>query len=154
MALTTEEKHNTFWNGFIEFCNDHNFNFEINDFESRERFYLTIHLHNSNITLGGVSTVKDDGGVRVEVSINGDDAENVFSLLLRDKTEIEQLLGHDLQWFQESGQTRRRIYKENSSIDIDKGAGTTSDYQWVALIIERFREVFRPRVEAILAKDD
>lgn len=107
---------------------------------------------------------RSDFGIRVwqrrqnkdigaSIYITGQNAKAYFHLLKAQREELESEFGISLEWSEKSGRTERRVYLLKNDTDPTDETDWPNQHEWLAAKIEKFNEVFRPRIKALNADD-
>ena len=79
------------------------------------------------------------------------DAKEIFDLLFNERTSIEKDFGENLIWGRQDDQVRCRIAIERPGhIIMDASTDQVETKQWMIENLQKFREVFAPRIKRIL----
>jgi hypothetical protein len=76
----------------------------------------------------------------------GDDRIAIFNLLKEDKEAIEQELGSSLLWEEKPEMKSSTILVHNTEMDPNKRNTWEEQQQWLLEQLEKFREIFGPRI--------
>ncbi|MDE0324126.1 MAG: DUF4268 domain-containing protein [Candidatus Poribacteria bacterium] len=76
-------------------------------------------------------------------------ARSYFHLLQEQQEDIESEFGEPLEWFSE-WKTESHIYLERKDMDPADEQDWSNQHEWIASRLERFNEVFRPRIERLI----
>ena len=88
--------------------------------------------------------------IRVELYISGEEAKERLDLLERQKDDIENELGHSLEWGDQSPTARdRRIAHYRRDVDPDDKSDWHEQHQWHAKHLNEFHRVFVQRVRNV-----
>lgn len=91
-------------------------------------------------------------GVRLRMS--GKDGPAHFHLLKGQSEEIERELGEALEWMNDRpGKGLNIVYVKKSNVDVTDAADWPNQHAWLASKLEKFNEVFRPRIMTLNAAD-
>ena len=85
--------------------------------------------------------------------VSGDNAEAYFHLLAEQQAEIHTEIGETLQWVELAGHQRNRICLDKGDTDPLYENDWTHQCEWFTAKLERFNQVFRPRIQALNAAD-
>jgi hypothetical protein len=123
--------------------------------ESRGSPYVLDHDYKTAAVLSlfrtGVMLVvryqKSRNSVAVGIQINSFLDPSAFDILRGQKNEIESELGFKLSWIEHEARTGVCCLVENMEFALSDRANWPKLHAWVADVLPRFREVFRPRVK-------
>ena len=88
--------------------------------------------------------------IRVELYISGEEAKERLDLLERQKDDIENELGHSLEWGDQSPTARdRRISHYRRDVDPDDESDWHEQHQWHAKHLNEFHRAFVQRVRNV-----
>ena len=92
-------------------------------------------------------------GVRLRMS--GRDGPAHFHLLKRQSEEIAKELGETPKWrkYPRPDRNLNIIYLDKSNVDVTDGTDWPNQHAWLASKLEKFNEVFRPRIMTLNAAD-
>lgn len=87
--------------------------------------------------------------IGVELYLRDGNAKNYYNSLFIQKSEIEEELGHKLEWMELPEKTASRILLSLESADFQEKHDWKRQHQWIREKIEKFRVVFSHRVKNI-----
>ena len=96
---------------------------------------------------------KQNKEIRVVIYMGGSDAEAHFYLLKEKQQEIENEFGESLKWEERPTNKEKYISFSKSGTDPTDKTDWPNQHKWLATKIEKFNEVFRPRIKALNAAD-
>ena len=85
--------------------------------------------------------------------IDRDNTKAYFWLLQEQQEAIEKAFGETLEWNELPGNKRSRISLTKVDTDPLDENGWPQQYKWFTATLERFNDVFRPRIQALSAAD-
>ena len=80
--------------------------------------------------------------------MGGPDAEAHFYLLKEEQKKIESEFGEALEWEERLESKEKYISLSKSDTDPTDETDWQNQHEWLAAKIEKFNEVFRPRIKA------
>lgn len=89
--------------------------------------------------------ITKDKKIAVELTINSEDAKNIFGELRQQKEEVEAIVGQTLDWREMRDKKASRIMLFES-IDPFNEKDWPAQFAWLRKNLEKFDEVFRPRL--------
>lgn len=146
----TEQVMRKYWAGLREYMNDNGSN--VNCPAPTTRSYLRFSIGRTDFFMHAwlISSTKE---IRIWLYTKGNDAKAHFHLLKEQQEEIHNEFGETLEWYE-------LPENESSRICLDKGDTDPLDendwlrqYEWFTTKLERFNQVFRPRIQALNAAD-
>ncbi len=96
---------------------------------------------------------KQNKKIRVVIYVGGPDAEAHFYLLKEEQKKIESEFGEALEWEERPESKEKYISLSKSDTDPTDEIDWQNQHEWLAAKIEKFNEVFRPRIKALNAAD-
>lgn len=91
--------------------------------------------------------------IGIRLYVKGQNATAHFHLLKEQREEIEIEFGEPLEWDELPEHESSRISLHKSDTDPGNEADWPNQHEWLAAKIEKFNEVFRPRIKALNAAD-
>ena len=91
--------------------------------------------------------------IGASIYITGQNAKAHFHLLKEQRENLESEFGVPLEWSEKPGRTERRVYLLKKETDPTDEADWQNQHKWLTAKIEKFNEVFRPRIKALNAAD-
>ena len=89
-----------------------------------------------------------EGYVRVELYISGERASGYLALLNEQKDQIEQELGYQLDWGDQSDDARdKRISRYKRDINLENRLDWDSQHKWIATNLNAMHQVFANRIK-------
>ena len=85
--------------------------------------------------------------------MKGNDAKAHFHLLKEQQADIHNEFGETLEWVELPGKERSRICLNKGDTDPLDENDRSHQYQWFTDNLERFYQVFQPRIQALNAAD-
>ena len=110
------------------------------------------HLQSVASTWNSETQSHESGEVRVELLIQGPDSDAFFGLLRGQREEIEREVEEPLTWYSQPGTRGCRVYARRTA-DITNREGWRAQHEWLRANLEKFHEVFAPRVKKLDAAD-
>jgi len=136
---------------------------ELRDYMIRKDNSVKLHTpkpsNHINASIGksnfGISAYMDKQNKRIRVAlyIGGSDAEAHFYLLKEEQKEVENEFGESLEWEERPTRKEKYIFLSKSDTDPTDETDWQNQYKWLAAKIEKFDEVFRPRIKVLNAAD-
>ncbi len=96
---------------------------------------------------------RQDKDIGASIYITGQNAKAYFHLLKEQREELESEFGISLEWSEKPGRTERRVYLLKNDTDPTDETDWLNQHKWLAAKIEKFNEIFRPRIKALNAAD-
>ncbi len=96
---------------------------------------------------------KQNKKIRVAIYIGGPNAKAHFYLLKEKQEEIESEFGEVLEWEERPKSKEKYISLSKGDTDPTNKTDWQNQHKWLAAKIEKFNEVFRPRIKALNADD-
>ena len=94
------------------------------------------------------------GEISVEFCIiGGTNARTFFDALMEQQAEIEEEFGESLEWREKGPRGDRRLRLTKADVNPDDETDWPNQHEWLATKLEKFNEVFRPRIMALNAGD-
>ncbi len=94
---------------------------------------------------------KQEIGIRLY--IKGDNAKEHFNLLKQQQNEIENAFDEPLEWHELPEKKSSRVSIHKSNTDPTNETDWNNQHEWLALKLELFDKVFRPRIKELIAED-
>ena len=146
----TEQSMRKFWAGLREYMVDKGSS--VNCPAPTTRSYLRFSIGSSSFFVQAwlASSKKE---IRLWLYVQGDNAKAHYHLLEEQREEIHNEFGETLEWYElpESRSSRICLNKvDTHSLDENDW---TQQYEWFTTRLERFNQVFRPRIIALNADD-
>ena len=91
--------------------------------------------------------------ISIRLCIDYDNVEAYFYLLQEQQAAIEKAFGEPLEWNELPGNKRSRISLTKVDTDPLDENDWPHQYEWFTAKLERFNQVFRPRIQALNAAD-
>lgn len=85
--------------------------------------------------------------------MEGEDAEAHFRLLEEQQGDIHNAFGETLEWYDMPENESSRICLNKGDTDLSDENDWPQQYEWLTAKLERFNQVFRPRIQALDAED-
>ena len=146
----TQQLIRKFWTGLREYMNDNDSS--VNCPAPTTRGYLRFSIGRTNFFVHArlASSSKEIG---IWLYMKGDNAKAHYHLLKEQQKAIHNEFGETLEWYE-------LPENESSRISLNKGDTDPLDendwphqYEWFTAKLERFNQVFRPRIQALNAAD-
>ena len=146
----TEQLMRKFWTGLREYMNDNDSS--VNCPAPTTRSYLRFGIGKTNFFIHArlASSSKEIG---IWLYMEGNDAEAHFHLLKEQQEEIHNEFGETLEWYELPENERSRICLNKGDTDPLDENDWPHQYEWFTAKLERFNQVFRPRIQALNAAD-
>ncbi|MYB01872.1 DUF4268 domain-containing protein [Candidatus Poribacteria bacterium] len=96
---------------------------------------------------------KQNKRVRVRIYMGGPNSTAHFHLLKEQQTEIEKEFGEPLEWEEKPEGKEKYISLSKSDTDPTDEADWQNQHKWLATKIEKFNEIFGPRIKILDAVD-
>ena len=96
---------------------------------------------------------RQDKDIGASIYITGQNAKAYFHLLKEQRENLESEFGFSLEWSEKPGRTERRVYLLKKDTDPTDETDWPNQHKWLTAKIEKFNEVFRPRIKALNAID-
>ena len=140
---TPQQQREKFWHDFRAYLIETNS--PLKPMKMPPRSYLTFSLGISGFKLSAMREVKKRH-IGVRLYISGPNATAHFSQLLAQRAEIERELGAPLEWTESFGQNPCRVTLRKDDTDPTDEDEWLHQHVWLAATLERFTEVFVPRL--------
>jgi hypothetical protein len=146
----TEQRQMRYWTGLGEYMVEKGSS--VNCPAPTTRSYLRFSIGRTNFFIRAwlVSSSKE---IRIWLYVQGDNAKAHYHLLKEQQKAIHNEFGETLEWYE-------LPENESSRISLNKGDTDPLDendwphqYEWFTAKLERFNQVFRPRIQALNAAD-
>ena len=85
--------------------------------------------------------------------MRGSNAITFFDALMEQQAEIEEEFGESLKWWGEVHRGEQRLGIKKADVDPADETDWPNQHEWLATKLEKFNEVFRPRIMALNAAD-
>ena len=146
----TEQLMRKFWTGLQEYMNDKGSS--VNCPAPTTRNYLQFSIGRTTFTLQAwVANTNREIGIRLYMA--GDFSKAHYYLLKEQQEEIHNEFGETLEWHELPENERSRINLSKADTDPLDENGWPQQYKWFTATLERFNDVFRPRIQALNAAD-
>ena len=140
---TPRQQREKFWNDFRAYLTE--IKSPLKPMKMPPRSYLTFSLGISGFKLSAMREVKKRH-IGVRLYISGPDATAHFYRLIAQREAIERELGTPLEWTESFGQNPCRVTLRKDDIDLTDEDEWPHQHKWLAEMLERFTEVFVPRL--------
>ncbi len=139
-----------FWTGLREYMNDNGSS--VNCPAPTTRSYLRFSIGRTNFFMHAwlVSSSKE---IRIWLYTKGNDAKAHFHLLEEQQERIHNEFGETLEWHELPENESSRICLNKEDTDPLNENDWSQQYEWFTAKLERFNQVFRPRIQALNAVD-
>jgi len=97
--------------------------------------------------------VKRDQQIRIQLTILGNNAKSYFDLLKKDREKIENEFGGLLEWSELPENEESQVCLLKNDTDLMDEIDWQNQHEWLASNLEKFDEVFRPRIKVLNADD-
>ena len=138
-----------FWTGLRDYMND---NSSLKCRTPGPRSYLRFGVGRGNFLIQTrlASSMKEIG---IWLYMKGNDAKAHFHLLKEQQEDIHNEMGETLEWYELPENERSRICLNKGDTDPLDENDWPQQYEWFTTKLERFDQVFRPRIQALNAAD-
>lgn len=140
---TPRQQREKFWRDFRDYLTETNS--PLKPMKMPPRSYLTFSLGIAGLKLSAMQDVKKRH-IGVRLYISGPNAAMHFHRLAAQRTEIERELGAPLEWTESFGQNPCRVTLRKEDTEPTDETEWPSQHAWLAEMLERFTEVFVPRL--------
>ena len=146
----TQQLMKEFWTGLREYMNDNDSS--VNCPAPTTRNYLQFSIGRTNFFIRAwlVSSTKE---IRLWLYMRGNNAEAHFRLLEEQQEEIHTEFGETLEWYELPDSESSRICFNKGDTDPLDENDWLHQYEWFTAKLERFNQVFRPRIMTLNAAD-
>lgn len=139
-----------FWTGLRDYINQNGSQFQFRS--PGPGNYLTLGVGRSGFYLNlWLGKQKREIGIRLYVK--GENAIAHFQLLKEQQVEIQKEFGEPLEWDELPKRESSRIALHKNDTDPGNETDWPNQHEWFAAKLEKFNEVFRPRITALNADD-
>ena len=146
----TQQLMRKFWTGLREYMNDSGSS--VNCPAPTTRNYLQFSIGRTTFTVQAwVASTNREIGIRLYMA--GDFSKAHYHLLKEQQEEIHNEFGETLEWNELPTSERSRISLSKQDTDPLDENDWTQQYEWLTTRLERFNQVFRPRIIALNAED-
>ena len=146
----TEQRQISYWTGLSEYMNDNDSN--VNCPAPTTRNYLQFSIGRTTFTLQAwVASTNREIGIRLYMAGNFSKAH--YYLLKEQQEEIHDDFGETLKWHELPENERSRISLSKAGTDPLDENDWPHQYAWFTAKLERFNQVFRPRIRTLNAAD-
>lgn len=114
--------------------------------------HITAPIGKSNFSISAYMD-KQNRRVRVRIYIGGPDSTAHFHLLKEQQAEIQKEFDEPLEWEEQPKRKEKWISLSKGDTDPTDEADWQNQHEWLAAKLEKFNEVFRPRIKALNAAD-
>ena len=144
------ESHLRFWTGLREYMTEKNspLTFPV----LRASRYIVFSIKRSDFSVDA-HLKPTDNEISIRLCLDGNNAEAYFRLLIQQKQEIHNAFGEPLEWNDLPGRNRNRICLTKVDTDPLDENDWKHQYEWFRANLERFDQVFRPRIRSLDAAD-
>ncbi|MDE0009520.1 MAG: DUF4268 domain-containing protein [Candidatus Poribacteria bacterium] len=112
--------------------------------------YLNCGIGQANFGIGAYQNTQDKF-IATMLYLGGNDAKPHFYLLREQKEEIENEFGERLEWEERPEHKESRISLQKTGTDPTNETDWSNQHEWIRSKVEKFHQVFCPRVEALNA---
>lgn len=146
----TEQSMRKFWTGLREYMNDNGSS--VNCPSPTTRNYLQFSIGRTNFTVQawGASSNREIG---IRLYMAGDSSKAHYHLLKEQQEEIHNEFGETLEWNELPTGERSRISLSKQDTDPLDENDWPQQYEWITTQLERFNQVFRPRITVLNAAE-
>lgn len=146
----TEQVMRKYWAGLREYMNDNGSN--VNCPTPTTRSYLRFSIGRADFFIHAwlISSTKE---IRIWLYTKGNDAKTYFHLLKEQQEEIHNEFGETLEWYELPENESSRICLDKDDTDPLDENDWLRQYEWFTTKLERFNQVFRPRIQVLNAAD-
>ena len=136
-----------FWEGFVEYLADQGS--PISPPNPQPRPWMSFRIGRGGFRVFAHRTTRQ---LRVQLTISGESPIAYFHLLIRQRQEIEQELC-ELAWNENPNNISSSIAVSRNDTDLANEPDWPNQYAWLKCKLEKFDEVFRPRIRNLDAAD-
>ena len=142
----TEQRQLKLWTGLRDYIvdNDNPVNFGT----PGKKAFHTFSIGKSGFSLMAW-LLRSTGRIGIRLVMRGDNAEAHFRLLEEQQEEIHNEFGETLEWHELPENERSRISLSKADTDPLDENHWPQQYEWLTAKLERFDQVFGPRVKAL-----
>ena len=116
------------------------------------RNWIGFGIGRSKFLLAASASVREKW-ICVSLTLRGPDAKPHFHLLERDKVDIEEAIGAELEWDEKDDLERSEISLSLDEVDLEDRQDWNRQHQWLCKKLEAFHNAFSPRVKALDASE-
>ena len=120
--------------------------------EPPAKYWMAFAIGRSKFRLDASASVRGKW-ICVSLTLRGPNAKPHFYLLERDKVDIEEDIGAELEWDEKHGRKRDYINLSLEEIDLEDHQDWNRQHEWLCDKLEVFHNVFSPRVKTLDASD-
>ena len=120
--------------------------------EPPAKYWMAFAIGRSKFRLDASASVRGKW-ICVSLTLRGPNAKPHFYLLKRDKVDIEEDIGAELEWDEKHGRKRDYINLSLEEIDLEDHQDWNRQHEWLCDKLEVFHKVFSPRVKRLDASD-
>ena len=144
-----ERQNERYWTQFCDYLNQRGS--QLQSRTSKEVYYINFRISIPGYSLRTMQVIQPRGeppGISVRFVMRGQYAMTYFSILKKQRKEIEEEFGEPLEW---------RAREKEKLVTLRKEADPTDEndwsrqHEWLATKLEKLNEVFRPRIERLEA---
>ena len=146
----TNQLYLEYWTGFRDFLEQHNG--VIKPVEPLPQNWLSFGVGRSHFSLG-TTINKREKWICVDLTLRGPNAKPHFYLLEREKADIEEEIGAELEWEERPGRKQSYISLSLEEINLENRQDWNRQHQWLCDKLEIFHKVFSQRVKELDASD-
>ena len=146
----TDKSHLRFWTGLREYMADKGSS--LNCPAPGPWRYIVFSIGRAGFSME-THLVPTRNKISIRLCVDTDNAEAHFWLLQEQQEAIEKAFGDTLEWNELPGNRRSRISLSKQDTDPLDENDWPQQYEWLTTQLERFNQVFRPRVTALNAAE-
>ena len=150
--IDREKQKVRYWNDFCDHLNSRGSQFQFPTY--RGNHYINFRIEEKCWVMVRQVIKPKPGELTITLCIEGPNRENVFNALREQQAEIENEFGESLEWQGIRGRERRdqkRLHLIKADVDPADETDWPNQHEWLATKLEKFNEVFRPRIVALNA---
>ena len=153
--MTDRRKQNVrYWNDFCDELESRGSHLQFRT--SRKEYYIKSEIERNcgvNYRMMVRQVIKPrPGEISVEFCIiGGPNARTFFDALMEQQAEIEEEFGESLEWREKGPRGDRRLRLIKADVNPADETDWPNQHEWLATKLEKFNEVFRPRIVALNA---
>ena len=146
----TQQLMRKFWTGLREYMNDNGSS--VNCPTPTTRSYLRFSIGRTNFFIQAWLTI-NKREIRIWLYLQGDNAEAHYHLLKEQQEEIHNEFGETLEWYElPESESSRICFNKGDTDPLDEN-DWLQQYEWFTAKLERFDQIFRPRIKALNSTD-
>ena len=152
--MTDRRKQNVrYWNDFCDELESRGSHLQFRT--SRKEYYIKSEIERNcgvNYRMMVRQVIKPrPGELSVEFCMKGTNAITFFDALMEQQAEIEEEFGESLKWRERGPRGEQRLRLIKADVNPADETDWPNQHEWLATKLEKFNEVFRPRIVALNA---